>query len=85
VHAEVWAILAAGGRARGGVLYTTTFPCAQCAEKIIQAGIAKVVFTESYPDPYGAERLRLGQIELEQFEGVRSSSFERIFSRIKPD
>lgn len=85
VHAEVWAILAAGERARGGVLYTTTFPCAQCAEKIVQSGIAKVVFTEPYPDVYGANRLNLGGIELEQFEGVRSSSFERIFSKTKPD
>jgi len=85
VHAEVWAVLAAGGRASGGTLYTTTFPCAQCAEKIVQSGISKVVFTESYPDPYGASRLNLGDIELEQFEGVRSSSFERIFSKTKPD
>jgi deoxycytidylate deaminase len=85
VHAEVWAILAAGERARGGTLYTTTFPCAQCAEKIVQCGISKVVFTESYPDPYGAKRLELGEVELEQFEGVRSSSFERIFSKTKPD
>jgi deoxycytidylate deaminase len=85
VHAEVWAILAAGERGRGGTLYTTTFPCSQCAEKIIQSGITKVVFTESYPDVLGASRLKLGGIELEQFEGVRSSSFERIFSRTKPD
>jgi deoxycytidylate deaminase/dephospho-CoA kinase len=85
VHAEVWAILAAGERARGGTLYTTTFPCAQCAEKIVQSAIEKVVFTESYPDVYGAERLKLGNVVLEQFEGVRSSSFERIFSKTKPD
>lgn len=84
-HAEVWAILAAGERAREGVLYTTTFPCSQCAEKIVQSGIRKVVFTEPYPDPYGASRLKLGKIDLEQFEGVRSSSFDRIFSRTKPD
>lgn len=85
VHAEVWAVLAAAERARGGVLYTTTFPCAQCAEKIVQAGIGRVVFTESYPDAYGAARLKLGGVDLEQFEGVRSSSFERIFSKVKPD
>ncbi len=85
VHAEVWAILAAEGRARNAVLYTTTFPCSQCAEKIIQAGIMKVVFTEAYPDTVGASRLELAGIELEQFEGVRSASFERIFSRTKPD
>jgi deoxycytidylate deaminase len=34
IHAEVSAILAAGERASGGTLYTTTFPCFQCAEKI---------------------------------------------------
>lgn len=84
VHAEVWAILAAGERARSGVLYTTTLPCAQCAEKIVQAGILKVVFTDPYPDAYGVERLKLGAVELEQFEGVRSSSFERIFARKTP-
>lgn len=84
VHAEVWAILAAGERARGSILYTTTFPCSQCAEKIVQSGITKVVFTEPYPDKFGADRLRLGKIELQQFEGVRSSSFERIFSSTKP-
>lgn len=85
VHAEVWAILAAGERARKGTLYTTTFPCAQCAEKIVQSGIEKVVFTESYPDTHGVRRLKLGRVALEQFEGVRSSSFERIFSQMKPD
>jgi deoxycytidylate deaminase/dephospho-CoA kinase len=85
IHAEVWALLAAGERARRGTLFTTTFPCFQCAEKITQAGITTIVFTEAYPDPYSAERLKLAKIDLEQFEGVRSSSFERIFSRTKPD
>jgi deoxycytidylate deaminase len=27
IHAEVWALLAAGERTEGGTLYTTTFPC----------------------------------------------------------
>jgi len=85
VHAEVWALLAAGDRARGGTLYTTTFPCFQCAEKITQGRIKKVVFTEAYPDAFSEDRLNLAKIELEQFEGVRSSSFERIFSAMRPD
>lgn len=42
VHAEVSAVLAAGERARGGTLYTTTFPCFQCAEKITQVGIKTI-------------------------------------------
>lgn len=85
IHAEVWAILAAGDRGRGGTLYTTAFPCFQCAEKITQAEIDEVIFTEPYPDPYSKARLTLAGIKLKQFEGVRSSSFERIFSRMKPD
>ena len=39
VHAEVAAILSAAGRAKKATLYTTTFPCFQCAEKIAQSGI----------------------------------------------
>jgi len=85
IHAEVWAILAAGERCRRGTLYTTAFPCFQCAEKITQVGIKKVFFTESYPDAYSKMRLELAGVELAQFEGVRSSSFERIFSKTRPD
>ena len=60
IHAEVWAILAAGGRERGGTLYTTTFPCFQCAEKIIQVGVKAVFYTEAYPDPLSRDRLLFG-------------------------
>lgn len=84
IHAEVWAIFAAGGRAKDATMYTTTFPCFQCAEKIIQAGIAHIFFTEAYSDVAGAERLDLGKVTYSQFEGVRSSNFERIFASIQP-
>lgn len=44
VHAELNAILGAGGRARGGTLYVYGKPvCARCAGSIIQAGVARVV------------------------------------------
>ena len=62
-------------------MYTTTFPCFQCAEKIVQAGIVKVIYTEPYPDLYSEKRLLLSGITLSRFEGVRSSSFERLFPR----
>ena len=81
VHAEVSAILAAAERARGGTLYTTTFPCFQCAEKITQAGIKTIYYSEAYPDPHSGKRLELSGMELIQFEGVRSSSMERFFQR----
>jgi deoxycytidylate deaminase/dephospho-CoA kinase len=80
VHAEARAILAAGDRARGSVLYTTTFPCMQCAEKITEAGVARVVYTEAYPDLFGMERLAIANIGVSQFEGVRSAAaIDRIF------
>lgn len=78
VHAEVRAILAAGEKARGSTLYTTTFPCMQCAEKIVQSGIAGIVYTEAYPDPHSAGRLQKGGVSIAQFEGVRSA-VERLF------
>ena len=79
VHAEVRAILAAGDRARGSTLYSTTFPCMQCAEKIAEAGVSEVVYTEAYPDPYGLQRLDYAGVAVHQFEGVRSSAVERLF------
>jgi deoxycytidylate deaminase len=83
VHAEVAALLAAGRRARGATLYTTTLPCFQCSEKIIQAGVKCIVFNEPYPDIRAAERLRLGRVEVEVFEGIRSRRFDEIFSKIR--
>jgi deoxycytidylate deaminase len=52
VHAEMEAILACGRKGIstiGRTLYTTTFPCHNCARHIIGAGVAKVVYIEPYP------------------------------------
>jgi deoxycytidylate deaminase len=84
VHAEVAAILAAGIRSQGTTLYATTFPCFQCAEKIAQAGVTDVVFTESYPDVKAGYRLEIARIGVTRFEGVRSSRFDEIFSKVRP-
>jgi deoxycytidylate deaminase len=52
VHAEMDAIvsLARTGTSgtRGGVLYTTTFPCHSCARHIVASGITKVYYIEPY-------------------------------------
>lgn len=51
-HAEMEAVLAAGrigATSRGATLYTTTFPCHQCARLIVTAGIRRVVYIEPYP------------------------------------
>ncbi|MBO4870134.1 MAG: dCMP deaminase family protein [Clostridia bacterium] len=45
VHAELNAILNAGGRnVNGATLYVGLFPCNECAKAIIQAGIKEVVY-----------------------------------------
>ncbi|MCZ7626808.1 MAG: deaminase [Candidatus Methylomirabilis sp.] len=84
IHAEVAALLIAGLRARGATLYTTTFPCFQCAEKITQAGVGSIVFNEVYPDIRAADRLKIANIEVTRFEGIRSGRFDEIFSRARP-
>ena len=51
-HAELNTILnAAGGDVRGAVMYTTLFPCNECAKAIIQSGLSEVVYmSDKYAD-----------------------------------
>jgi cytidine deaminase len=52
VHAEMAAITDAARNAvgtSGAELYTTTFPCHDCAKHIVGAGIKRVVYIEPYP------------------------------------
>ena len=47
-HAELNAILnCAVGSVRGCTVYTTLFPCNECAKAIIQSGIKKIIFNEN--------------------------------------
>jgi len=67
-HAEVHALAAAGGRARGGTLYVTLEPCCHwgktppCTEAILAAGVRRVVVAMVDPFPQvagkGIARLR---------------------------
>ncbi|MDL2254165.1 dCMP deaminase family protein [Ruminococcaceae bacterium OttesenSCG-928-I18] len=50
-HAELNAILNAGKDLRGSIVYTTLFPCNECAKAIIQSGISEVVYgSDKYAD-----------------------------------
>lgn len=45
VHAELNAILNAGGRVlRGSRLYVALFPCNECSKAIIQSGISEILY-----------------------------------------
>jgi dCMP deaminase len=43
----------------GSTIYTTTYPCSWCAKSIVNAGIARVVFENDYPDPLAKEILSI--------------------------
>ena len=54
-HAELNAILNChNGSVRNSVVYTTLFPCNECAKAIIQSGISEVVYlSDKYADTDG--------------------------------
>jgi deoxycytidylate deaminase len=52
VHAEMECLLSCarnGISPKGTILFTTTFPCHNCARHIISSGIKRVVYVEPYP------------------------------------
>ncbi|HVH69017.1 MAG TPA: anti-phage dCTP deaminase [Gemmatimonadales bacterium] len=67
VHAEMEAIIGAGRvgvSVRGATLYTTTFPCHNCAKHIVDSGVKRVVYVEPYPKSL-ARRLHEDSIALD--------------------
>ena len=67
VHAEMAALCDAARRGTsvdGGTLYTTTFPCHNCAKHIVAAGIKHVVYIEPYPKSLALD-LHLDSIEVD--------------------
>lgn len=85
-HAEVNALEAAGERARGGTLYVTLEPCCHigrtgpCTERILAAGISRVVAAMQDPDPRvrgrGFARLRARGVAVQ--EGVCAAEARRL-------
>jgi deoxycytidylate deaminase len=94
VHAEMEALLSCArgrGGARGATLYSTTFPCHNCAKHIVAAGIRRVVYIEPYPKSKAAELhsdsvtlsfadANIKKVRFEAFIGVGPRRFFDLFS-----
>ena len=67
IHAEQNAIVQAakyGTSIEGGTIYTTAYPCVMCAKMIINAGLKRIVYRDSYPDDLSTELLKESGIEM---------------------
>ena len=73
-HAEANALLLSGKRAKGATIYSTLEPCDHfgrtppCTQGILEAGIARVVYGSSDPNPLvdgkGVKRMRRAGLEI---------------------
>jgi len=93
VHAEMEALLSCtrtGVSLRGATLYTTTFPCHNCAKHIIAAGVSRVVYIEPYPKSKAMELHsdaivieegeKSGRVVFAPFIGIGPRRFVELFS-----
>jgi len=95
VHAEMEAIVSVArlgsGSLLGGTLYTTTFPCHNCARHIVAAGIRKVVYVEPYSkslaldlhsDSISTDENCDDKVRFLQYQGFAPRTSIRLFSSV---
>lgn len=93
VHAEMAALTDTARRGvpvKGATLYTSTFPCHDCAKHIVAAGIQRVVYIEPYPKSLAAELhpdaiamddgQSSGKVVFESFVGVAPRRYMDFFA-----
>ncbi|AKX33921.1 deoxycytidylate deaminase [Spiroplasma litorale] len=80
VHAELNAILSSGTSVRDCTLYTSLFPCNECAKSIIQAGIKKIIYSN---DKYN--ETALNKIAKKMFKDAKVETIykKEVFIEIK--
>ncbi len=96
VHAEMAALLDAarrGVRVEGGILYSTTFPCHNCAKHIVAAGISRVEYIEPFPKSHAttlhndslvidSQTADEHHVAFEPFVGVAPRRYADLFSKL---
>lgn len=71
LHAEANAILKVAKSTHNcsdATLYLTLSPCRDCSKLVVQSGIKRVVFINSYKDTSGVDFLKEAGIKVEQIE-----------------
>jgi dCMP deaminase len=71
VHAEFNAIMDCLRNKKdtvGATIYTTTFPCINCTQLIIGAGIKEVVYLNDYRDMSGLHLLNICKVKVRKFQ-----------------
>ena len=71
LHAEANAILKVAKsthNCNGATLYLTLSPCKDCSKLVVQSGIERVVYINSYKDTSGVDFLKEAGIVIEQIE-----------------
>ncbi len=83
VHAELNAILNAGGRSlKGARIFVDLFPCNECAKAIIQSGIREVVYLY---DKYADSMATLASKRMLNAAGVKTTKLDTPLSSLTLD
>lgn len=88
LHAEESAIvnmarLGVSANINNATLYTTTYPCNLCANKIAQVGIKNVVYYEPYPQEEAKRILHDHSVEQKPFQGVTFNGYFRFMEVLR--
>lgn len=67
---------------QGATLYTTTYPCNLCANKIVSIGIKKIVYYEPYPVLEAKTTLCKANVEQTMFEGITHNAYFKVYNEI---
>jgi deoxycytidylate deaminase len=95
IHAEMEAILSVAREGKnslvGATLFTTTYPCHNCARHIVASGIQRVVYIEPYlkslaiklhKDAITEDPNETGKVLFRQFDGVSPRVFSDLFKMV---